>query len=154
MNDLPDDDHIVRYIRPKLVVEDGQTADGAAFCLRPDESGLSVNWLEAFNPGKENRLAEVRRLCRLNVKRLNVKRSGRFAQMHVGTVKDTVSEELDTFRIFSDPLEIEGKFEEDPSHAQISGLPPGDSDEAMLIGDLMAECVIEMHHAIHGNGTL
>lgn len=31
--------------------------------------------------------------------------------MHIGTVKDTVSEELDTLQIFHDPLEMEDEFE-------------------------------------------
>ncbi len=47
-NDLPESDHIVRYVRPSLVEENG-TANGAEFRLRPDrpdDTGLSVNWLE------------------------------------------------------------------------------------------------------------
>ena len=47
--DLPADDQIVRYVKPSMILEDG-TADGSAFCLRtsrPDETGLSVNWLGA-----------------------------------------------------------------------------------------------------------
>ena len=39
----------------------------------------------------------------------------------------------------------------DPSHSQITGLPPGDSDQALLVGDLIAECVTEMHPAVGGN---
>ena len=87
--------------------------------------------------------AEVRRLCRLNLGS-----TGGFAEMNVGMVKCKVAEELDTLRIVSDPLEAEGEFDADPSHAAIIGLPQGDSDEGILIGELIAECFIEMHPAI------
>ena len=44
--DLPDDGNVVRYARPTQVL-DGR-ADGSAFLLRENESGLSVNWLDYF----------------------------------------------------------------------------------------------------------
>ena len=46
-DDLPADDQIVRYVKPSMIQDDG-TADGSDFRLRasrPDEAGLSVNWL-------------------------------------------------------------------------------------------------------------
>lgn len=144
-DDLPAADHIVRYVKPSMVEEDG-TANGGEFRLRPnrpDETGLSVNWLEAFDPDKDHQLAEVRRLYRLDVRK-----KGRFAEMNIGAVREKVAQELDTLRIVHDPLEAEGDHEADPSHAEIEGLPPGDSDQAMLIGDLIAECVTAMHPAI------
>ena len=127
-----------------MIQEDG-SADGSNFCLRidrPHATGLSVNWLEAFELGKVHQLAAVRRLCRLTVRP-----SGRFAEMNVGNVRLRVANELDALRIVHDPLEAEGGFEADPSHAEIIGLPPGGSDQALLIGDLIAECVVDMHPA-------
>ena len=143
-DELRPEEHIVRYVKPSMVRADG-TADGEDFQLRqnrPDEIGLSVNWLEAFGPGGDHQLAEVRRLCRLNLRP-----KGRFAEMNVGEVKRRVAQELDTLRIVHDPLEAEGAFEIDPSHAQMTGLPPHGSDQAMLVGDLIAECVAAMHPA-------
>ena len=61
---------------------------------------------------------------------------------------EKVAKELQTLRIVHDPLDPEDSFEADPSHAEITGLPLGDSDQAMLIGDIIAECVITMHPAI------
>ena len=148
-DDLPADDHVVRYIKPSMILEDG-TPDGSDFRLRmsiPDEMGLSVNWLEAFEPPKIQQLSEVRRLFRLSVRR-----NGRFAELHVGTVLRTVSEELTTLRMLHDPLEAGHGFDADPSHAEIVGLPPCDSDEAALVGDLIADCVIDMHPAIVVHG--
>jgi len=143
-DDLPQDDRIVRYVKPSMIQEDG-TADGSEFCLRPnkpDEEGLSVNWLEVFGKDKVHQLSEVRRLCRLTLKS-----SGRFAEMNVGTVLQVVSEELDTLRIVHDPLEAQQQFDADPSHAEMRGLPLGDSDQAMLVGELIAQCVTLMHPA-------
>ncbi len=144
-DDLPAGDQIVRYVKPSMIQEDG-TADGSDFRLRsarPDETGLSVNWLKAFEPGKVHQLGEVRRLYRLHLRP-----NGRFAEMNVGTVIREVAKELDTLRIIHDPLEATEGFDANPSHAEIIGLPPGDSDQAVLVGDLIAECVIDMHPAI------
>ena len=144
-HDLPADDHIVRYVKPTMIQEDG-TVDGSDFRLRPDrpdEAGLSVNWLEAFEPGKIHQLNEVRRLFRLRLSQ-----NGRFAEMNVGTIVRQLAKELDTLRVVQDPCEATERFEADPSHAEIVGLPPGDSDLAVLVGDLIAECVIDMHEAV------
>ncbi len=70
--------------------------------------------------------------------------------MNVGTVIREVAKELTTLRVIHDPLEAKEGFDADPSHAEIIGLPPGDSDQAVLVGDLIAECVIDMHPAIVG----
>ncbi len=148
-DNLPAGDHVVRYVKPSMILED-RIADGSDFRLRakrPDEKGLFVNWLEAIGGEKKHQLSEVRRLFRLRVKP-----SGRFAELNVGTVLRVVSEELDTLRIVHDPLEAEGDFEADPSHAEVVGLPSGDSDQAMLVGDLIAECIIDMHPAINRHG--
>ena len=145
---LPADDHIVRYVKPSMIQEDG-TADGSGFHLRParlGETGLSVNWLEVFEQGKVHQMNEVRRLCRLRLRP-----NGRFAEMNVGTVMRQVAEELDSLRIVHDPLDAEEDFDADPSHSKLIGLPPGDSDHAVLLGDLIADCVIAMHPAIIGH---
>ena len=143
-------DQIVRYVKSSMIQEDG-TADGSDFRLRsarPDETGLSVNWLEAFEPGKVHQLNEVRRLCRLHLRP-----NGRFAEMNVGTIISEVAMELDTLRIIHDPLEATKSFDADPSHAEITGLPPGDSDQAVLVGDLIVECIIDMHPAVIGHDS-
>lgn len=143
--DLSTGHQIVWYAKPSMIQEDG-TVDGSDFRLRsakPDGAGLSVNWLEAFGPGKSHQLGEVRCLCRL---RLRPK--GRFAEMNVGTVIREVAKELETLRVVHDPLAATERFDADPSHAEIVGLPSGDSDQAALIGDLVAECVIDTHPAI------
>jgi len=143
-DNLPDDHHIVRYVRPSLVED--ETVDGSAFLLRPGENGLSVNWLEIFGVSDENsQLSEVRRLLRLEPAK-----NGRFAKLNVGETKRYVSESVEELgtelEIIEAPLPPSDGFEADPSHAEIIGLPPGESDEAMLIGDLIADCIIPPLH--------
>ena len=119
-------------------------------CVCPDRMRkvcLSIGW-KPLGPPKTQQLSEVRRLFRLTVRR-----NGRFAELHVGTVLRTVSEELTTLRMLHDPLEAGHGFDADPSHAEIVGLPPSDSDEAALVGDLIAERVINMHPAMAALGT-
>ena len=140
--DLPDGDHIVRYVKPTLIEDD--VVDGSAFLLRMSEDGLSVNWLEAFEGDKHTQLHEVRRLSRLKLAK-----NGQFAQLNVGNTKRHVSENAEEMGVgiagaALGPLD---DFEADPSHAKITGLPSGDSDEAMLIGDLIAECVMYPLHS-------
>ena len=132
---------MVRYLSATLII-DG-VADGSGFCLRPGEAGLSVNWLEALASGGADPLSEVRRLSRLRLRK-----SGRFAELRVGDILCAVSEELDTLRIRHEPLEAAEGFAADPSHSLIAGLPPASADEAMLVGDMIAECVTAMHPAV------
>jgi len=143
--DLPNDEHVVRYVKPTMVKEDG-TISPKEFVLRherPDETGLSVNWLEIFGWDKSYQLKKVRRLSRLQLSK-----NGRFAEMNVGKIKKKVAEEMDSLRIIHNPLEAEGSYEADPSHAEITGLPAGDSDQATIIGYLIAECVLKLYPAI------
>ena len=131
--DLPENDNVVRYVRPRSVSRDG-VVDNSAFRLRQQDSGLSVNWLECFQrlTGSQQ-IDEVRRLSRLE-RRPN----GRFAELNVGVTKRHVKDRLNEFRFVHRPLNAIDKFEADPSHSEIVGLPPGDSPEAALIGDMIA----------------
>ena len=65
--------------------------------------------------------------------------------MNVGTVRRCVAKELDTLRVIHDPLEVADNFNADPSHAEITGLPPGNSDQAIFIRDLIAKRIMAMH---------
>lgn len=140
--DIPDDNHIVRYVRPTLILEN-DAVDGSAFLLGNGHKTLSVNWLEVLGGDNDFQLNEVRRLIRLNLSK-----NGRFAQLNVGRTKQHVSENANEIGILGEPLAGTLESEADPSHAGIAGLPSGDSDEAMLIGDLIAECIIRPLYAV------
>ena len=139
---LPEPHHVVRYIKPSLVFE--ETVDGSAFLLRTNESGLSVNWLD-FWPDADllTQLDNIRHLVRLKLSK-----QGRFARLNVGSTKRYVmhsTAEIDidiAIDVRSAALGPSSDFEADPSHADITGLPEPNSDYAMLIGDLIVECVL------------
>ena len=139
--ELQDEHHVARYVKPSLV--DGSEIDAAAFVLRPGETGLSVNWLEYFGGGDRQRQVEgVRRTLRLNLSR-----NGRFATLNVGETKQHVSRGAREAGFSFTPFVVKAprsstvEFPADPSHAEIKGLPLSHSEAAMLIGDLMSECV-------------
>ena len=82
--DLPDPDHVVRYVRPRLVLDDG-SVDGSAFRLRSGDSGVSVNWLECFDGlSKSEQIEQVRILSRLKMRR-----NGRLAELNVGMTRQS-----------------------------------------------------------------
>ena len=142
-NNLPADDHVVRYVKPTSVRSDGKPA-GSAFCPRPDDTGLSVNWIECFRDcSKEQQIAEVRRLFRL---KMRVR--GRLAELNVGQTRRHLRDELDSLRFVHRPLVAEGPYEADPSHSEITGLPGADSPEAELIGDMIAESISAVYPAV------
>jgi len=74
--------------------------------------------------------------------------AGCFAEMNVGRELDSPAEELESAGVIHKPLPKEGIHEPDPSHAEIVGLPRPDTLRATLIGDLIAECVTELHPAV------
>ena len=80
--------------------------------------------------------------------RLKLRKNGRFAELKVGSILQTVSEELKTLLIIHDPLEECQDFEADPSHSEILNLPQADTDQSILIGELIAECIIVQHPAL------
>ena len=140
--DLQDGDHVVRYVAPRFIHDDN-SVDSAAFRLRGNENGLSAHWLEYFgNMTKEQQLQEVRRLTRLTVRR-----NGRFAELNVGATQASLHR-LDVHLSFvRNPLPADAQYPPDGSHTEIIGLPPGDSPNAELAGDLIAECVQALHPA-------
>ena len=72
---------------------------------------------------------------------------GRLAELNVGATKQYIRSELEGLAFINMPLDAEGEYEADPSHSEIAGLPPGDSDQAALIGDMIAECIMDTHPA-------
>ena len=136
--ELPDNGHVVRYVKPSYM--QGGEVDGAAFVPRKDEFGVSVHWLEAFGLGDLDRqMMGVRQVFRLRPSR-----HGRFAKLSVGGTKRDIELRSDKTTILSfksAPLEATEDFPFDPSHAEIRGFPEYGTDQAMVVGDLIADCV-------------
>ena len=141
-DEIPDQDHVLRYVKPSLL--DGTDVDGGAFVLRDAETGLSVNWLEILeSAGHTDPVNEVRRLSRISLAS-----TGKFAKLSVNQIKQHVSIAANEAGIFLNlnvleaPLPGTPNSDPDPSHAEIRGLPDYADDAAMLIGDLLAECIL------------
>ncbi len=144
-NDLPENDHIVRYVKPSNL-EFGKV-NIAEFRLReerPEDKSVSVNWLEYYeNLSKEEQLAEVRK-----VSRLKLRKNGKFAELNVGKIRRLLTEELPDLRIIHAPLDAEGKFLADPSHSEIIGFPSGNPEQADLLAQIIVQkCVCDLHPA-------
>ncbi len=142
---LPDEDHVVRYagFTDFWDREQGKV-NCSAFMLRPNRPpGHSVNWLEHFEDlDKTQQLDEVRRLIRLCMGA-----TGGLVELNVGKTKSFVLDEHDyLIQFLHTPLCATEKYEADPSHSDIMGLPKvHEEDLAELIGDAIAKCVIEVH---------
>ena len=133
---LPDDDHVVRYVKPSFLLN--ETVSGDAFELRINETGLSVNWLEIIDDVDDHaRLNQIRCLSRLKLNR-----NGRFARLNVGDTIRRVLEHALEIGIVEAPLDAFKNFEADYSHAEFLGLPQTGSHESELIGDLIAKGVM------------
>ena len=89
----------------------------------------------------------VEAVCRKSLARYRRESPGRLVELNVGITKEQVGPILDELRFIPTPLAADENYEADPSHSEIVGLPPKDSPEAELIGDMIAECVIEIHLA-------
>jgi len=148
-DDLGDGESIARYISPMHMK--GSRLSARAFCLRlnrPEELGLSVNWLGAFDSNRRHPLAQLRDVFG---KRFEIRRSGRFAELRVGDViRDVCRSEQVKLRVMHTPEPDEPGRCGDPSHAQIFGLPhPKDDPEAAnRFAMLLIGCVLELHVAV------
>ncbi|MDE2717683.1 MAG: hypothetical protein OXI33_11815 [Chloroflexota bacterium] len=141
-DEIPDAHHVLRYVKPSLL--DGTLVDGSAFVLRQSELGLSVSWLEIFEDSDcSDPVNAIRRLSRMSLAS-----NGRFAKLNVQHTKHYVPAAAGEAGVSLDltvleaPLAATPDFEADPSHAEIHGLPDHADDAAMLVGDLIAECIL------------
>ena len=100
-----------------------------------------MHWIEAFvGLNKSLQLDEVKRLIRLQMSP-----SGRLAELNVGVTGRHVGRALYELRFVHSPLTAEDQHEADPSHSEIEGLPPADSPQVEMVGDLIAETVQFAH---------
>ena len=130
---LPSKDHTARYCPPSKILEDGSVS-AIAFYLRPGEPYVSVEWLECLN--QPTRHQEIRAVVGILAQKLSLKGTAGIAVTHIRDVCDYVSE--------TSGFKIRFVYEpesNDPAHSGIYGT---DQDE-MMIAELIAEKVTEMH---------
>ncbi len=139
-DELPNADHVVRYVKPSSVQR--SIVNAAEFI--GGINGISVNWLEFFQgETRDTQLSEVRQLIQLTIRP-----NGRFARLNVGATKECVSAAGRYLSFLHDPQDSRPPHRADPSHSLIQGLPSTGSPEAMLVADMITECILELHPAV------
>lgn len=136
---IPDDDHVLRYIRRKHV--DNGVVNGSGFLTRPQEEMPSVNWIECFTPPLENQIAEISA-----PRRLKYEKRGLLVRLNVGHTRQYVAAHaMNPIQIsfLHAPLQAEEGKVEDPSHALIHGMPTLETAEGEAIKDLFTHCILE-----------
>lgn len=139
---IPEDSSVVRYVGFTRIR--GDLVEGSAFSLRPGETGLSINWLDFFHGlTREDQLDQVRRLIHMNVGA-----RAAFAEFNVGQTRQLIGNLLPEIQFVPSPAPADERYPADPSHSEILGLPsPADADMALLIGDMIAQCILTLHPA-------
>jgi hypothetical protein len=136
---IPDTDHVLRHVKARFI--QGEEIDGSAFRLRDNERELSFNWMEHYrNHTPDEQLQLIR-----DTFPLKLNRKDRFAKLNVGSAKNHVNSghpEKKTIDFIED--EIDEKDLKIPSHCLMTGEP--DIDE--MIGDLLAERILEKPLAV------
>lgn len=134
MTALPDADNVVRLVSGAKILPGGKV-DGAAFRLRPEDSGLlSVNWLEFFSGSKSEQVALVTAAKRkLGMK---IRKSARFFELNVNNSKTVLAANDYSISFDTDPIEPD-----DLSHAVIVGLTLEDE----VAADMLATTCIGVH---------
>jgi hypothetical protein len=133
---LPDPDHVLRHIKARFIGEDGDI-DGSGFQLRENETELSFNWMEHYrNHTPDEQMHLIR-----DTFPLELKKRDKFAKLNVGTAKGYVSNEHSEKKTINF---IEDGDDKVPSHCLMTGDP--DIDE--MIGELLADCILEKFPAI------
>ena len=137
---IPDEDQIVHYVKPSKILDDG-TIDGSEFILRPNDRGLSGNWLDYFAP-----LPKTLRLEAVALKvQLDPNFNGKFAEWNVGALREHLLAEDYSLTVDHVPSRATDRYGPDPSHCEVYGLPAHDSPEAQLVGDMIAESIQSIH---------
>lgn len=133
--------HCLRYVKPSWVEDD--VVDGSAFRLRPEEKGLSVYWVEFFQMEEAHHLVEIRKDCRLGIRP-----NGRFAEFRLRDVYERISSDCGEITCEHKPLPADDIHNEDRSHSELIGLPAFDDEISALVGDMVADCVKDLHLAV------
>ena len=134
---LPDEDHVMRYVGWNNLRRDGDDNDRVigflpeAFRRRPEEEVLSVNWLEFF-PEPATRVRDCVWVLR---KAMRARPKSAFAIGNVSKIKGTCYAHGAKIRILYEPEEGE------PAHSAIRHLP---RDDLMLLAALADDAFSEI----------
>lgn len=104
---IPDDDSLLRYVKPKLVIRDPETNEVLgvwpnAFELREGEDGLSAAWIEFYKGDLASRLTQAVGVFRSV---MDVRKSAMFVAGDVAAIKTACAQYNVAVRIVSEPEE-------------------------------------------------
>lgn len=130
---IPNEDHIARYCKPKTIDEEGNVLP-IAFMLRKGETSLSVNWLEFLNcPDREKEINKIRKIYSKKFKK--VPKKAKISILNVGDIKAKLTNKI---KVIHDPTLV------DSSHSGIIFL---NNINIETIATLIVELVLETHSA-------
>jgi hypothetical protein len=133
--DLPNEHHVMRSVPwNKLRKDEDENVVGflpQAFELRPDESYLSVNWLEYFDGDHEQRTKKAVNAFR---EKFSVGKKAVFGIAQVGKIKEVCRANGTTVRIAYAPTA------DHPSHAAINNFP---RDDLALLDAMAADAFVD-----------
>ncbi len=133
---LPDEDHVMRYVPwARLRKDEDQNILGflpQAFELKPDEKSLSVNWLEKFGGDPESRIQASVKTFRGTIR---VGRKSAFGIGNVGRIKEICRTSGINVRILHEPEP------NNPSHSSIHRLP---REDQALLEALAADAFVDL----------
>ena len=140
ITNLPDDDHVMRYVPWGKLRRDGDDNDnvlgflGTAFKLKPDEDSLSVNWLEYFEGDRD---AKIQASVRTFRSTLTVGTKSAFGIGNVRKVKEVCRSRGANVRIVYEPTD------NNKSHSGIRRFP---RDDTILLDALATDAFAELIH--------
>jgi hypothetical protein len=150
---IVDEDHILRYVGGSHIetAQDGTPViTGGGFIAKPkDDNKPSYNWLECFTGALDDQVQKVRDLARVTYGS-----KGKLVRLNVGRVRCNIAENTDDNRaitVIEDPLDAEDDKPADPSHALMTNVPDENDPQGELVGDLIAQCVLNVFPAKIGS---
>jgi hypothetical protein len=150
--EVSEDENILRYVSLTGYDPDANIVNGSAFDRKPkDDDGLSVTRVGVFSDDAEEDLRQIRFV---SSKWLTIRKSGRFAELNVGSLYRALARldrDIQDVSVVENPLEALNGKPANPAHALILGLPfRGEAVGSLtseLAGDLIRRTVIRLHPA-------
>lgn len=143
-DELGGSEHIARLCKPSSISPVSGRISAAAFLLRtePQETYLSVNWLEYFNGA--SRIEQVNDIKNILAQKLRVPAKAKIAVLNVGEMCGHVQSETKgrhILKVVEEPENVNGVC--DKSHCGIYDM----RTDNMEIAELIKEKVLEIYDA-------
>lgn len=139
LSNLPDDDHVMRYVAWTRLRKDGDDDRvlgflPVAFQRRENEESLSLNWLEWFGGDRDSQIKASVIMFR---KTIDVGTKSAFGVGNVRKIRDVCRAHNANVRIVYEPID------DNPAHVGIRRLP---RDDLALLEALAADAFVDLVH--------